>query len=379
MIRRVSCLVVVLAASWALASGEPSWRGQGVWAREDYFPTAVWLQSPRNARRYASIGVNLYVGLWQGPTEGQLSGLERAGMPVICGQNDEGLKGRWKDVIAGWMHGDEPDNAQSRGARLGFGAPVEPSKIVKEYEQIKRADPDRPVLLNLGQGVAWDGWYGRGARTNHPEDYPEYLKGCDIASFDIYPVTHPRAEVAGKLEFVGRGVTRLVGWTKGQKPVWACIETTHVGNEKALPTPAQVRSEVWGAIAHGARGIVYFCHEFKPRFVEAGLLAHPEIAKVVGEVNGQIRQVAAVLNGPSVEGAAKASGAAVTVMVKRREGAVYVFAASDQPGPARVTFDLAGVRGKGEVLWERRTIDATDGRFQDAFDGYEAHVYKFTP
>ena len=24
-------------------------------------------------------------------------------------------------------------------------------------------------MLNLGQGVAWDGWYGRGTRTNHPE------------------------------------------------------------------------------------------------------------------------------------------------------------------------------------------------------------------
>jgi len=29
------------------------------------------------------------------------------------------------------------------------------------------------VLLNLGQRVAYDQWIGRGARTNHPEDYVE--------------------------------------------------------------------------------------------------------------------------------------------------------------------------------------------------------------
>ena len=45
-------------------------------------------------------------------------------------------------------------------------------------------------MLNLGQGVAWDGCYGRGVRTNHPEDYPEYIRGCDLVSFDIYPVAH---------------------------------------------------------------------------------------------------------------------------------------------------------------------------------------------
>jgi len=85
------------------------------------------------------------------------------------------------------MHGDEPDNAQSLGQGKGYGPPILPKKITDDYYKIQQADPTRPVILNLGQGVAWDGYYGRGVRTNHPEDYPEYIKGCDIASFDIYP------------------------------------------------------------------------------------------------------------------------------------------------------------------------------------------------
>jgi hypothetical protein len=155
-----------------------------------YFPIGVWLQDTRNATRYKETGINLYVGLWRGPTEGQLADLQKAGMPVICGQNRDGLKFKDHPMIVGWMHGDEPDNAQSLGQGKGYGPPISTETIVAGYRRIQAADPTAPVLLNLGQGVAWDNYIGRGVRRNHPEDYPEYVKGCDIASFDIYPVVH---------------------------------------------------------------------------------------------------------------------------------------------------------------------------------------------
>jgi len=37
--------------------------------------------------------------------------------------------------------------------------------IVEDYKTRKAADSSRPILLNLGQGVAWDQWVGRGVRT----------------------------------------------------------------------------------------------------------------------------------------------------------------------------------------------------------------------
>ena len=91
-----------------------------------YFPIAVWLQDPRNALAYKRAGINLYVGLWQGPTESQLAALKKAGMPVICHQNRVGLAHRDDPTIVGWMHGDEPDNAQEvrdpNTGRRGYGA-----------------------------------------------------------------------------------------------------------------------------------------------------------------------------------------------------------------------------------------------------------------
>ena len=199
------------------------------------------------------------------------------------------------------MHGDEPDNAQSLGKGKGYGPPIKPEAIVAEYQQMRAADPTRPVMLNLGQSVAWDNYIGRGVRRNHPEDYPEYIKGCDIASFDIYPAVHDSPEIAGKLEYVANGVTRLVDWARGEKRVWNCIECTHIGNAKAKATPEQVRSEVWMSLIRGSRGLIYFVHQFAPSFKEAALLDDPEMLAAVTAINRQIRELAPALNSPTLD------------------------------------------------------------------------------
>ncbi|MBX3462281.1 MAG: beta-galactosidase [Planctomycetes bacterium] len=294
-----------------------------------WFPLAVWLQSPQHARRYRELGINLYVGLWQGPTRAQLDALAAAGMPTICAQNDIGLE-HGGATILGWLHHDEPDNAQKRST-FGYGPPIPPADVVAEYERMHRRDPTRPVLLNLGQGAAWDGWHGRGVRTNHPEDYPEYVKGCDVVSFDIYPVTHTHRDVQGRLEYVGRGVQRLRAASRDQKPVWACIETTRIDHADRRPSPAQVRSMVWIAICSGADGIVYFAHEFAPRFVEAGLLAHADVAAAVRDVNAEVLGHAPVLNTrPLAEAVEVGSTPPVELAVRahRHAGSLHLFVAS---------------------------------------------------
>ena len=40
----------------------------GLSSDPNYFPIAVWVQQPSNAERYKAAGINLYVGLWRGPT-----------------------------------------------------------------------------------------------------------------------------------------------------------------------------------------------------------------------------------------------------------------------------------------------------------------------
>jgi hypothetical protein len=347
-----------------------------------FFPIAVWMQAPTNAAAYRAAGINLFVGLWDGPTDAQLTELQRAGMLVVCPLNDLALKHSARSNIFAWMHGDEPDNAQTRGARLGLASPIPPDSIVADYRRMKSNDATRPVFLNLGQGVAWDNWYGRGTRNNHPEDYPLYLQGCDIASFDIYPTTHPNSEVRGNLWYVPRGVERLRAWVKDEKPVWNCIETTHGDDPKRKPTPHEVRTQVWMSLIHGSRGIIYFAHQFEPTFVEAALLADKEMLAAVKQLNEQISSLAPVLNSPSITNAitvqSENPAAPIATMVKRSGGFTYIFAVAMRPLETQATCSLKQIPGvnRVEVLGENRSIPPIADKFTDSFGPWQVHLYR---
>jgi hypothetical protein len=150
--------LVLLAAAYCAAADEPkaepaknryaAWKN-GLPADADFFPIAVWLQEPANAPKYQAAGINLYVGLWKGPNEAQLAELKKHDMKVICAQNGFALKHLDDPTIAGWMHGDEPDNAQSLKDGKGYGPPILPAKIVEDYQRIQNADPTRPIMVQV--------------------------------------------------------------------------------------------------------------------------------------------------------------------------------------------------------------------------------------
>jgi hypothetical protein len=383
---RLAVLALTLAALPGLAPAAPARSGNPYarWSRgpshdPGFFPIGVWLQSPSNAARYRQAGINLYVALWQGPTEAQLAELKRAGMPVICEQNAVGLKHLDDPTIIGWMHGDEPDNAQALPGGKGYGPAIPPAKIIADYERIRAADPSRPVLLNLGQGVANDEWVGIGGPR---ENYPEYVKGADMVSFDVYPVAgleKPNSE--NYLWYVPKGIDRIRKWSGDAKLAWNCIECTHIGDASRQATPQQVRAEVWMSLVHGSRGLIYFVHQFKPSFNEHALLDDPPMLAAVTATNRQIQELAPVLNSPTVEPGVTVTAepeAPVDAMVKRMGDATYVFAVGMRNHAGRATFRVPGLTGRRKVtlLGEERTLDARDGQFEDSFAPYGVHLYR---
>jgi len=390
----VLALTAALAAGIVFAQGRGEapagaspyspWK-RGLPADPGYFPIAVWLQSPAKASAYKAAGINLYVALWQGPTAQQLAELKAAGMPVIVGQSPRSLAFIDDPTIVGWMHGDEPDNAQEVTdpvtGKKGYGPCIPPAKIVADYEKMRKADPTRPILLNLGQGVANDAWVGRGAGAKL-DDYRTYVQGGDITSFDVYPVADNLKPGEGdNLWYVSKGLDRLADWSGGKKLIWNCIECTRIGGDKKA-TPAQVTSEVWLALIHGSRGIIYFVHQFKPTFDEHALLDDPEMLRAVTDVNQRIKQLAPVLNSPTIAGRAEvrsvSAKAPIDAMVKQYQGDLYVFAVDAHPGETRGFFVLTGVPQKTavDVVGENRRLRITNGRFEDDFRPYEAHVYR---
>lgn len=344
----------------------------------DYFPIGVWVQAPQNAEAYRQIGINTYVGLWQGPTEEQLTQLKNVGMRVICAQNEVGRAHIDDPTIMAWMHGDEPDNAQ-RQEDGSWGGPVPAEDIAANYQRLRDSDPSRPVWLNLGQGVANDEWVGRAAPY---ETYPDYVAASDIVSFDVYPVSGIRKDDGENyLWYVAKGIERLRSWGDDKKLVWNVIETTRINSERG-PTPAQVETQVWMSLIHGSRGIVYFAHEWNPTFREARLLEDESMRLGVAAINAQIHALAPALNAPELAdwGQVQSTQAEIPIAVsaKRSEDDLYLFAVPMRLGPTRGLFSIPDLAADMhiEVIGEGRSIQSEDGAFADAFAIYQVHRYR---
>jgi hypothetical protein len=196
------------------------------------------------------------------------------------------------------------------------------------------------------------------------------------------------------------GKRQLIVWTQEsvtslapEKAVWNCVECTRIGNPDVKPTPDQVKAEVWMAIIHGSRGLIYFCHQFEPQFIEAGLLADEEMATAVGAINRQIHELAPVLASATLPDAVavatepgevspeleKGLGArGVAHLAKRHAGSLHVFAVRMEPFAGRATFRIEGLpaRATVTVVGEDRAVEARDGIFVDDFAPHAVHIYR---
>ncbi|MFW6155063.1 MAG: dockerin type I domain-containing protein [Planctomycetota bacterium] len=405
MARKVRVPVLVVCASLLVSFGPvPVSLAESPYAQwslgpptdPGYFPLGVWVQAPRSYRvdAFADAGINLYVGCSWDETEAGMNRLRNAGMKIILNQNGDYAPTHMDDdVICAWLQRDEPDNAKSNPSG-GYYSPIAPlptttwstypgTDMYTRYLNLKGVDDRRPVFMNLGQGVAWNDWPGRGSRTGHAEDYPEYAQACDIICFDIYPAASGRSETAGKLWLVAQGVDHLVSIARPGQVVWNFVETTNIsGNGQA--TPAEVKAEVWMSIVHGSKGILYFCHGESPdsSFDEQALLKDPVMLAAVGDINWQVRSLAPVINSPTVTGAVSTSSsspiAPVDTLVKRHNGYTYVFSVVMRDAPTTVTytsFEFPPL-AVAEVIGEDRRIPVAAGSFSDDLDGFGVGLYK---
>ena len=356
--------------------GGPSYYGQwprGFPADSSFFPIGVWMQSPANAKRYQAVGVNHYVGLWQGPTEEQMADMVAADMPVVCEQ-----AGVWQAhvddaTIQGWLEADAPDNAQENPD--GSYAPcIAPSVTQARYAQMASADATRPVTLMLGQGVATPDWVGRGECTGRTEDYPLYARAADVLVNYTYPLAngHP-------LELVATGIENLHRYAGYAKPIIADLEASNIDG-RVRPTPHQLRAEVWMSLVHGAAGIQYFCHQITPNFSETDCLDDAPTAAALTEINAQLEQLAPLLNTQSfaLTPVSRNPSAPVHAVLKKDGRERYVFAVNMAEGATTAVFSLAGIGNPTsiEVIGEGRNLVPANEAFEDAFEGYGVHLYR---
>jgi hypothetical protein len=378
-----SCVPKIPHVAWT--SPYAGWP-RGIPTDPSFFPIAVWLQGSWHATELAQLGINIYVGNNAGTdplAASDLAILKGLGLHAIIGQDSVGLANIDDPTIIGWwMTPDEPDNAQSNGSG-GYGPPVDPSALVKTYDAYKAKDSTRPVWLGLGQGVAYDGWEGRGSGAP-PES--GYVAASDIVAFDIYPYNNCGGDsnemvTCGQFWLNAFGVDRLHKWSGRQQAVWTDFETTIISAGTTTgPTPVETISEVWLSLIHSANGICYFIDSWNPSFREDGIFESPAMVKAVTGLNQQIQSLAPELNSATLPGLVSVSSGAASIesMVKANGTSLYVFSAVSQKGTATGTFQIEGMTADAvaTVVGEGRSVDVVRGKFSDAFPANGVHIYK---
>lgn len=354
----------------------------------NFFPISVyWQTNTSNYQQYKDAGFDIII-MTQDMSYPVLQALKNAGMQGMFPQADWALgmiNESNASTIFGWVQRDEPDNAQYNPKTDSYDPCINPQIIVDLYKEWKSKDPVRPVYLGLGCGVAATESYTRGTCQGDLDSYRMtkngYTMGCDIASFDVYPVNGNLVEIKNNLWYVPKGVDSLKVWTLNSKPVWTSIETTQTLPGSGKPTPVEVKAEVWMALVHGVTGICYFPHTMEP-FDEAALLHDTEMIQAVTEINAQIKYLAPVLNSVTTTNYATVQTSLervpIDIMTKNHDGFNYIFAVPTKKYKSQTTSAIFTVSSgtSVEVIGENRTIDIVNGQFTDTFSPYQVHLYK---
>lgn len=389
------------------------------WTDPGFFPVGAWYMRANQQSdidTYKSLGFNTTFEI-ENPASLPL--FRSNGIHAIHGHHDSP---NVSSETVGWLLPDEadmwggPGDAAWTGNYPGQGPVCSPENAACGYTIMQTALNNLPafdgrlMFSNFGKGVMF--WQSDAQARRFVDDYTSAF------SADIYwytdndvclhaqgpvriPGTGPISEYTGLPNLTeaecrrasNYGVTmqrmrELDAFNVGRQPIYAFVEIGHPFNGQGRTiTPDQMAGAVMSSLINEARGIIYFKHNFGGACVTNDAIidnCSPATRARLAEINGRIKTLAPVLNTQSYEWQFNAG---LDTMLKVHGGAVYVFAMIG-PAPAPLTTqpvsftlppEIAHYRNV-EVMFENRTLTATNGRFDDAFaHEWTYHVYRITP
>jgi hypothetical protein len=304
------------------------------------------------------LGVNLIVNescpsVSAGDQLGAVRGKALAVLPIA----DRSPRGA---ALAGWSFPDEPENNSWTPDTLRNAHPF------------PRGGPDGLLsFMTTGAG------FFRSPYTSSkvaPDVYRQFAHLADVAGFDLYPLGHCSNDLSAVYD-----AQRAFGSLVGAMPTFQWIETGPIRPGYCggfQMTAAELRAEVWLAIAGGARGIGYFTHTWTPDHHSFDV--RQPVAHQMARTNELIAAVHPALVGRTV--ASGVNSSAVKVLARRAGSTTYVIAVSTARTPIRIRYDVPALRnGVVGVFGEHRSLSVSEGRVDDGFGPLAVHIYVQRP
>lgn len=325
-----------------------------------FFPVMAWAPCAEDIDDLSALGIDVVMGNSCGDGDtlaGATSGRMYSVLEYSSGGGEE-LPG-----LIGYYQPDEADGHGILPAALpARDAAARAGKLVFQTLSAHFADEQDPVSAEIGKEI-----------------YPGYVEKADVLGFVLYPLAHYCGHPHIGLASVYREQRDLVRLARG-KPTYQWIELNEL-EHLCGPDPvsaAEVRAEVWLAIAGGATGIGYFAHGW-PGGLWRRIHVSSEIRAEVRRTNEAIRRFAHILLAPQVE-ARMIPNSPVQVGARRMRSKTWLVAVNSTYARVRTSFGAVGVRpGQAHVLGENRKLRVRRGGLTDTFEPLQVHVYELTP
>ena len=342
-----------------------------------FFPIGVWYESADREDLVAydkATGLNTYVAMTANP---DTAAMRKYGM-YLMPWSDQSVPGKGTETVAYTLE-DEPDMMDPGW----WGAPSSKQWAYMDAKLNNRIKDGRANYTNYGLGIL--------ANEDRDPDASRFVqKYSDYISADCYMwygggLNYESSRCIGKgdqrltldqqhrARNYGIIVERMRGFAANTKPVWSFIEIADI-------TPGQLRAAMWHSIISGARGIIFFNHQFGKTCETQHALresCYKPQREMVQAVTAQIRELAKVINAPDVVGLTT-NTQGVTSTTKWNDGKPVIFAGNNDNASKSATFTVTG-QGNGTVtvLGENRTLQMTGGKFTDQFaNGDAVHIYR---
>lgn len=284
------------------------------------------------------------------------------------GQSWEGIKGN--QAIADGVVRAYRDHPALLAWYLNDELPrtLEP-KLRSYYRRVAELDPNHPcyiVLCNMAE----------------LRYFPETT---DVMGVDPYPIpSSPVTTVSDWMESANRA-------TRGHMPTWLVPQAfawyqhhpegsdrARIPNEEDLrtgraPTFEEARCMTYLALAHGAKGLIYWCY-YNMRV----LPQYKEMWGWMKRLGGEVKALSPVLLSPEAPAPARFSprNAPIHTRLLRHQGRQYLIAVNAGSQACAVAFDLhRALPAQVEVLFEGCKVPTEGAKLPAAFKPLEVHVY----
>ena len=143
----------------------------------------------------------------------------------------------------------------------GFALMDEPGagqfpELARRAEEVRAHHPGKFGYINLFPNYASPSQLGTATYEEHVERFVREVKP-EVLSMDHYPLMRPSAD--GRGAYLENLATMRTHSLKGEIPFWNFFYSMPF-NDRLDPTEAQIRWQIFASIAHGAKGVLYFCY-----------------------------------------------------------------------------------------------------------------------